>query len=97
MPERYRDKSHRHTLFSKAWTKRKANAAFVAMQDPFHAFLDTMEQPIKLRRNEVQLPGSFGVASYPNDGETVDDLIRAANQAMYRRKHSSSHLMAAGT
>jgi diguanylate cyclase (GGDEF)-like protein len=46
---------------------------------------------------EVQITGSFGVASFPEDGHSADELLRAADAAMYQVKnHSRDGLAAAG-
>ena len=34
------------------------------------------------------LSASFGVATFPMHAKTVDDLIQAADQALYRAKHA---------
>ena len=31
---------------------------------------------------------SFGIAQYPNDGETLDDLVKFADFEMYRNKRT---------
>ena len=54
-----------------------------------------IEQPIPLRREEVQLSASIGVARYPEDGETLAALIEHADEHMYQRKHAARHLVAA--
>jgi len=36
--------------------------------------------------DEAALTASFGVAEYPQDGETVEELLRAADQALYAAK-----------
>jgi len=38
---------------------------------------------------------SIGIASYPEDGERIDDLIAAADVALYRAKSSGRNCIAA--
>ena len=37
---------------------------------------------------DVRVTASFGIASFPSDGKTRGDLLRAADGAMYRVKHA---------
>jgi diguanylate cyclase (GGDEF)-like protein len=48
--------------------------------------LETMAQPYPLAERTLQLTASIGVALYPDHGEIADQLLRAADQAMYRAK-----------
>lgn len=48
--------------------------------------LDVLPAPIRLEAAEVTVSVSIGVALYPEDGETVDALLRNADVAMYRAK-----------
>ncbi|WP_199710859.1 putative bifunctional diguanylate cyclase/phosphodiesterase [Noviherbaspirillum cavernae] len=49
-------------------------------------FLRCLEQPFELDRQEVHVSASIGIAIYPEDGETIDDLLRHADIAMYQVK-----------
>lgn len=45
-------------------------------------------------RDEIHITGSIGVATYPSPGlESVEDLIRAADSALYRAKGSGRNLV----
>lgn len=44
------------------------------------------KQNVVLRRQETHVTVSIGVAVFPKDGSVEDDLIRAADQAMYTSK-----------
>jgi diguanylate cyclase (GGDEF)-like protein len=46
-----------------------------------------LSQPIQLAQAAVQLGASVGVALYPGDGISTDELLRKADLAMYRAKH----------
>lgn len=57
--------------------------------------LDVIAQPIELRNDVINLSASIGYANYPDHGNTLEELIRAADDEMYRRKQSVSHLVVA--
>ena len=48
--------------------------------------LRTLRVPILVGEDEVRISGSLGVAIYPDDGETTDALMHAADAAMYSVK-----------
>ena len=50
--------------------------------------LATFEEVFKLESNEVQISASVGISVYPDDGQTMEDLIRNADAAMYHSKKS---------
>jgi len=50
---------------------------------------EVLEWPYELSGVEAVLGCSVGVAVYPQDGTTSEDLIRAADAAMYRRKREN--------
>ncbi len=49
-------------------------------------FLETFRQPFILDGSEVYISASIGIAVYPTDGETIDELLRHADIAMYHVK-----------
>jgi diguanylate cyclase (GGDEF)-like protein len=49
-------------------------------------FLKCLQEPFILDGHEVHVSASIGIAVYPSDGETIDDLIRHADIAMYQVK-----------
>jgi diguanylate cyclase (GGDEF)-like protein/PAS domain S-box-containing protein len=49
-------------------------------------FVECLRQPFLLSEHEVHISASIGIAVYPDDGETIDDLIRHADIAMYQVK-----------
>ncbi|MDR0777078.1 MAG: EAL domain-containing protein [Azonexus sp.] len=58
-------------------------------QDAMHAarkFLAALTQPYMLAGHELTVTGSAGIALYPDDGQTVSELLRKADAAMYRAK-----------
>jgi diguanylate cyclase (GGDEF)-like protein len=49
-------------------------------------FLDCLQQPFFLGGNEVRISASIGIAMYPDDGSSIDELVRHADLAMYHVK-----------
>ena len=50
--------------------------------------LDSLKNPFRLDEHEVFATGSVGISLYPNDGETVEALLKNADAAMYHAKDS---------
>jgi diguanylate cyclase (GGDEF)-like protein/PAS domain S-box-containing protein len=48
--------------------------------------LSFLERPVLLEWKEVQISASVGVASYPEDGEDAETLVKNADTAMYQAK-----------
>ena len=48
--------------------------------------LAAMQEPVVMGPHTLRNAGSVGVAVYPHDGETPQDLLNAADAAMYRAK-----------
>lgn len=59
-------------------------ASGAVAQKIIHALL----QPFFIEGNEIKIGVSVGVAIYPKDGSTADELIKHADIAMYRAKES---------
>lgn len=49
-------------------------------------FLESLHLPFDLDGHEVHISASIGIAIYPTDGETIDELLRHADIAMYQVK-----------
>ncbi|NGZ86939.1 putative bifunctional diguanylate cyclase/phosphodiesterase [Duganella aceris] len=49
-------------------------------------FLESLQKPFDLDGHEVHISASIGIAVYPTDGETIDELLRHADIAMYQVK-----------
>ncbi|WP_426103927.1 putative bifunctional diguanylate cyclase/phosphodiesterase [Massilia sp. TSP1-1-2] len=49
-------------------------------------FLESLHQPFDLDGHEVHISASIGIAVYPHDGESIDELLRHADIAMYQVK-----------
>lgn len=50
--------------------------------------LQSLNQPYKLKENEIVITPSIGIAMSPQDGIDVDTLLRHADTAMYHAKQS---------
>jgi diguanylate cyclase (GGDEF)-like protein/PAS domain S-box-containing protein len=48
--------------------------------------LATLQAPVELAYGEVLVSASIGIAIHPDDGVTIEDLLRNADTAMYRAK-----------
>jgi diguanylate cyclase (GGDEF)-like protein/PAS domain S-box-containing protein len=55
--------------------------------------LTVFEQPFMVQSQPIHVGGSLGIALYPEHGETLDALSRAADVAMYQAKNSRSGVM----
>ncbi len=53
--------------------------------------LDSLSKPFKLNTESAYVSGSIGVAIFPDDGTTSEELIRKADQAMYAAKHAGKN------
>jgi diguanylate cyclase (GGDEF)-like protein len=48
----------------------------------------SVQQPVVLGSDTVEVGASIGIAVFPQDGSTASDLVRHADAAMYRAKQS---------
>lgn len=53
--------------------------------------IEQISQIIQLDNNEVKIGASLGIALYPEDGNTPEELIRQADRAMYQVKASGKN------
>jgi diguanylate cyclase (GGDEF)-like protein/PAS domain S-box-containing protein len=49
--------------------------------------VDAMREPFRVDDRELDLTTSVGISLFPEDGEEPEELIKAADQAMYRAKN----------
>lgn len=52
---------------------------------------DAIGQPLAIKGHTLRVGISVGIASYPRDGFTLDDLMRVADADMYANKRSRKH------
>ena len=50
--------------------------------------IHSLMQPFSIEGNEIKIGVSVGIAIYPKDGSTANELIKNADIAMYRAKES---------
>lgn len=48
--------------------------------------LAAMDEPFKVKGHELNITLSLGIALYPTDGESISDLLKNSEQAMYKMK-----------
>ncbi|WP_394777557.1 EAL domain-containing protein [Undibacterium sp.] len=58
------------------------------MQEVINRMFCNLRAPLRIDGQEISVDASIGVAIYPNDGETVNDLLKSADMAMYKAKAS---------
>lgn len=51
------------------------------------AILHRMQQEFMIDRTPLRVTASIGIAVYPHDGDTVEELLKNADTAMYESKH----------
>ncbi|NOQ14667.1 MAG: EAL domain-containing protein [Methyloprofundus sp.] len=51
------------------------------------SIIKNLSQPFRLEEQEVYITASIGITLYPNDGDSVSQLLKNADQAMYRAKN----------
>ncbi|MEE9263121.1 MAG: EAL domain-containing protein [Vicinamibacteria bacterium] len=61
--------------------KQEQEATVVAQR-----VLDTLASPFRVNGQEAIVTGSMGIAFYPENGDTIDQLLKCADSAMYRSK-----------
>lgn len=57
------------------------------MEDTIRTILSTLAQPYHIDSSDVYLSASIGVTVYPEDGNTIEELLRNADSAMYKAKN----------
>ncbi|MES2069126.1 MAG: EAL domain-containing protein [Pseudomonadota bacterium] len=63
-------------------------AAIGEMQEVISRMFCNLRAPLSIDGQEISVDASIGVAIYPDDGETVSDLLKSADMAMYKAKAS---------
>ena len=53
--------------------------------------LATIPKPVVIGRHELRSTMSIGASVFPNDGQTIDDLMKQADTAMYQAKRSGGN------
>lgn len=58
------------------------------VEDSIRNILTSLSKRYNIEGNEVYLSASIGVTVYPDDGVTINDLLRNADSAMYKAKEN---------
>lgn len=53
--------------------------------------IQALQQPFVVEGHELSIGASVGIALYPEDGDTVDKLLRSADSALYAAKDAGKH------
>ena len=53
--------------------------------------LDALARPYHFRGHELRISASLGIAIYPDDAGGADELVKCADQAMYRAKEAGKN------
>lgn len=53
--------------------------------------LETIPKPVNLGQHELRSTMSIGASIFPDDGQTIDDLMKQADTAMYQAKRSGGN------
>lgn len=56
-----------------------------------NAFLRLFQEPFHIADREVVVTASIGISVYPDDGQTVEELLKNSDAAMYQVKESGSN------
>ncbi|HYH03323.1 MAG TPA: EAL domain-containing protein [Bacillota bacterium] len=57
-----------------------------------HSVGELIKKPIHVNGQELLLTASLGIALYPQDGETAEDLMKKADIAMYQAKENGRNM-----
>jgi len=52
-----------------------------------NAIIDALAQPFRLNEQQAYISASIGITLYPDDGDALTQLLKNADQAMYRAKN----------
>jgi diguanylate cyclase (GGDEF)-like protein/PAS domain S-box-containing protein len=55
------------------------------------SLIEGISLPLRIDDIDVRVSASIGIALYPQDGVTAEELIRSADKAMYRIKHAGKN------
>ena len=49
--------------------------------------IGVISEPFHIQNEELKISCSIGIATYPREGSTTDELLAVADKAMYKAKH----------
>lgn len=53
--------------------------------------LQACSQPLVINSNNFSLTASIGICIYPSDGDSLEDILKNADMALYKAKHSGGN------
>jgi diguanylate cyclase (GGDEF)-like protein/PAS domain S-box-containing protein len=68
-----------------------APSSLAATTDLVSRLIAAIDQPFRIERYDLALTASAGIAMFPTDGTTFDELVVRADAAMYRAKQEGRH------
>jgi len=68
-----------------------APSSLAATTDLVSRLIAAIDQPFRIERYDLALTASAGIAMFPTDGATFDELVVRADAAMYRAKQEGRH------
>lgn len=68
----------------------KGNATRDKLVEKINKFSEYIQTDIIVKNINFKLTSSIGIAEYPQDGVSAEELIEKADKAMYQAKHSNS-------
>lgn len=94
----------KHCIRSRDVVGRRGGDEFVVITGPLHhdddarpiaeKMVAVLNDEFHIQGHHIQIGASVGVALFPNDGVTADDLLKAADGAMYRVKTGGRNAVA---
>lgn len=69
-----------------------ARTAYMDVEATAERILDRMKRPFNLSRAEVHSGCSMGVAMFPEHGDSLEELVRSADTAMYAAKEDGRRM-----
>ena len=51
---------------------------------------EAFDEPFSVKGRRVKLTASVGIAVYPENGKTIRELLKVADEKMYKKKESLS-------
>ncbi|WP_156791406.1 sensor domain-containing protein [Bacillus sp. SG-1] len=61
------------------------------LENKIEELMALIQTPFQIEKQELFVTGSMGISIYPNDSDTVEDLMKYADVAMYRSKEKGKN------
>ena len=63
-------------------------SAVEAINEIAQRIIESLQRPVNIAGRDHQVRASIGITRFPEDGTTIEELLRNADLAMYQAKHS---------